>query len=136
MTSVCRTEVDQYGTVHDPQYNALSYTWGRFTAEGPSIDISGVSWLIPSIDARHFSVDNFGHVLHAIAPSSGYVWVDVACIDQYDTRVKMDEVGKQGDIFRRATNVFVWLLHHDTPTLTSILGQIDDFTRVLESYHV
>jgi hypothetical protein len=136
MTSVCRTEVDQYGTVHDPQYNALSHTWGRFTAEGPSIDISGVSWLIPSIDARHFSVDNFGHVLHAIAPSSGYVWVDVACIDQYDTRVKMDEVGKQGDIFRRATNVFVWLLHHDTPTLTSILGQIDDFTRVLESYHV
>jgi Heterokaryon incompatibility protein (HET) len=136
MTSVCRTDGDQYDTVHDPEYNVLSYTWGRFTAGGPSIDISGVSWVIPSIETRHFSVDNFGNVLHAIAPSSGYTWVDVACIDQHETKVKMDEIGKQGDIFRRATKVFVWLSHHDTATLSSMLAQIDDFARVLESYDV
>jgi hypothetical protein len=36
-------------------------------------------------------------------------WIDIACVDQENRDVKMDEVGRQASIFLEAADFFVWL---------------------------
>lgn len=101
-----------YGQHHEPKYNALTYTWGRFRENDPvvaaaigslPIDRASIDWDIPVIRKHHFQVHQFKQVLQLIAarvPTSynaetgglvaelekydpvEFVWLDVACIDQ------------------------------------------------------
>lgn len=41
--------------------------------------------------------------------STTWAWIDVACIDQANYAVKMDEIGQQVGIFANAARVYAWL---------------------------
>lgn len=133
MTSVHWSDANSHAINNELDYSALSYTWGRFAAPGPRINVQGISWVIPSIRADHFTADEFQAILQAIAPASGYVWVDIACIDQECLPVKMDEIGKQGDIFRRAVKTYIWLTQHDTASLQLLLNTLKAFAYKIEA---
>ena len=133
MISVVRREDNVYGGVQEPDYNALTYTWGRFELPtGSRLQISDIPWRLPSICPSHFSAEEFGSVLRQIAGESGFVWVDIACIDQEDVDIKMSEIGKQADIFRRAKKVYAWLTSQSTEQMISHTSQIDSLATSLE----
>ncbi|KAH0536393.1 hypothetical protein FGG08_006743 [Glutinoglossum americanum] len=99
-----------YGGQKEPPYGILTYTWGRWEiSQGPAIDIKGTTWKIPAVQESHFTVEAFRRVIERVGEDVEYVWIDIACIDQEDDVVKMDEVGKQVGIFRGAHRVYVWL---------------------------
>ncbi|KAH7370590.1 hypothetical protein BKA65DRAFT_488837 [Rhexocercosporidium sp. MPI-PUGE-AT-0058] len=112
------------------EYNALSYTWGRFEETGETkvghVKIKGVPWNIPRIDPSHFTVADFERVISRIGkgdvlddsrkqntgedrPKIPYLWLDIACIDQRGGPEKLSEIGRQAAIFRRAKDVYFWL---------------------------
>lgn len=116
MTSFERQGDNTYNGITEPEYSVLSYTWGRFMTKaeshGSSLNIAGVSWAIPAIDKhRAFSAAEFEVVIRQTSIISGnrFLWIDVACIDQENIAVKMEEIGKQAGIFANATRAFVWL---------------------------
>lgn len=114
---------------HEPIYNALSYTWGRFISNDRPIHVDGISWGVPGVQSSHFTTTEFYYILQTIAPESGYVWVDIACIDQDYLPMKMKEIGKQADIFRGASDAFIWLTNHTVQSLKDnfdILSQFVD----------
>ena len=133
MESFKRSKDGYYGALHNPPFTAISYTWGRFTVEkGPALDVSGISWQVPRINPNHFTLDRFQSVLKKAAGPNGLVWVDIACIDQEDIDVKMDEIGNQADIFRRASNVYVWLTSLDDESSKCTVQSLDRFASRLE----
>ncbi|KAL3442677.1 heterokaryon incompatibility protein-domain-containing protein [Aspergillus insuetus] len=120
-----------------PPYNALSYTWGRFTSEeDPPLDVRGISWRVPGIRPSHFTASEFCDILTTIAPESGYVWVDIACIDQEYLPMKMEEIGKQADIFRGAERAFIWLTAHTDESLSVTSRTLYEFGELLASIEV
>ena len=127
MTSVTWEEALVQCEGSTPAYNVLSYTWGRFVTSGPALQVCNTTWTIPAIRKDHFGVTEFEKVLYSIASPQGYVWVDIACIDQEDHRVKMDEIGKQADIFRGAKAAFIWLTRLDEATLRNAIACIENF---------
>lgn len=47
-------------------------------------------------------VSELKKVIHVVADNKQFIWLDIACIDQENDSVKMDEVNKQAAIYRRA----------------------------------
>lgn len=130
MTSHQRKEGDVYGGQKEPQYNILTYTWGRFALphDGPALNIHGVEWPIPPINPRHFKVAEFEHVIRKSAHEGGvgWVWVDIACIDQRDDSLsKKEEVGRQASIFQKANHTYIWLCRLDTRDLQQALDDVN-----------
>lgn len=124
MTSLEREEGNTYGGAREPDYNILTYTWGRWrVSDGPRLDVAGVDWDIPAIDERAFTLESFHRVIQTMSEDSDFVWIDVACIDQNSYAVKMDEIGRQGGIFANAKHVYIWLW---TLPQTSLQAVIDD----------
>ncbi|RYP35791.1 hypothetical protein DL768_010964 [Monosporascus sp. mg162] len=118
-----------YGKAKEPSYNAISYTWGRFEVKnGPAIKINGVTWKIPSIDPSHFSVAEFETAIARATDKKGYLWLDVACIDQENNDVKLEEVNKQVAIFRRAAQVYAWITPWDTQSMVRTLQVLETYT--------
>lgn len=124
-----------YGGSKEPKYNAISYTWGRFQlkrGEKPNVravDIKGVPWAIPRIDPdKHFSADHFRSAIITACDAQDtygrgnveFIWLDVACIDQEDYRIKMLEVGRQAVIFQHAEAISVWLASSPVRTLEGL----------------
>ncbi|RDW59120.1 hypothetical protein BP5796_12044 [Coleophoma crateriformis] len=76
MTSFEWQPGNRYGSYRCPQYNALSYTWGRWKLDDEvmtdikAIEVSGVPWLLPRIDpTEHFTAEAFFQVIQkAIEP--------------------------------------------------------------------
>jgi hypothetical protein len=127
MTSLHVHHENCYSGFQKPVYNALSYTWGRYRIKsGPCIQIKGISWQIPSIDESHFTIGEFHNVLCAsAAEENGLLWVDIACIDQENTKAKMEEIGKQASIFRSAERCSIWLTKHTTQELSGLFAYKD-----------
>ena len=129
MTSLERQEGNIYGDFVQPDYNILSYTWGRWqVADGtPALVVRGVPWRIPAIDKKHFSATQLQKVIWNISreerskdeerTSDVFVWIDIACIDQEDERVKAIEIGRQAAIFANAKRAYIWLSHLDEAEL-------------------
>ncbi|KAF8848577.1 hypothetical protein BDZ45DRAFT_264044 [Acephala macrosclerotiorum] len=126
-----------YGGHSNPKYNALSYTWGRWrlksNVEMPeirSLNVHDVKWSIPRIRPDHFTVADFQDAIHSTLQAvklsdsdqslGEFLWLDVACIDQRNTRFSKAEIGRQARIFRRAATVYVWLSHHSRASLSLI----------------
>jgi hypothetical protein len=118
-----------YGRAKNPEYNILSYTWGRFQAKpsenGSSIDVAGISWTIPRIhydpDQGGFNREAFERVLEVVARGVDFIWLDIACVPQgsdiQNTDLEAeadDEIGRQAGIFARAKDAYIWL--HDLST--------------------
>lgn len=121
MKSYERGDGNRYGTVCEPRYNILSYTWGRWqdaTGQVQSLEVEGIEWKIPAIQPHIFTADEFRAIIHEVSLDVEWVWVDVACIDQnssdiLSTKARDEEVGRQAGIFARASSAFVWL--HQSP---------------------
>src|SRR5438105_3618827 len=92
-----------YGGHKEPKYAAISYTWGRWrlkaATELPEVDplkIYNVKWPIPRVQPEHFTTADFqnavnsavraGVALEVEQKPSEFLWLDVACVDQRDTR--------------------------------------------------
>ncbi|KAI4279714.1 MAG: hypothetical protein L6R38_004968 [Xanthoria sp. 2 TBL-2021] len=137
MTSLERTVEGVYGDSRDPTYNAISYTWGRFaTNHGPALKVNGITWSIPSIKPNHFSVGAFHEILKKAAGTNGLVWVDIACIDQENIDIKMDEIGKQADIFSQASQVYIWLSSQDVAEASTSLQALQDLSMRVEQIEI
>ncbi|KAI0864497.1 heterokaryon incompatibility protein-domain-containing protein [Xylaria cubensis] len=139
LTSYERSDDNTYNGIKEPAYSILSYTWGRFQVKDPgvgeSLPIKGVSWDIPSIQESHFTVDQFHKVLNLMSlDNTEWAWVDIACIDQENIKIKMDEVGKQASIFRAARWAFVWLSHLSTETCFRSFGLIERIDSIWPRY--
>ena len=132
-----------YGGHVCPEYNALSYTWGRLQLEEnempdvKAIDIKQTSWTIPRIDPNHFTAERFAAVIADCASphpferngvTVEFLWLDVACIDKTPgSREKALEIGRQTKIFRRAETVFVWLTTHDRSFYLSWYSELENY---------
>ncbi|RDW58741.1 hypothetical protein BP6252_13217 [Coleophoma cylindrospora] len=126
-----------YGSVINPAYNILTYTWGRWAlidGQMPDvlhIGVQNVPWSLPRIDPSHFTTSSFQRVIESctinLRQPSGwlinrsrqveFLWVDVACIDQDFRSASIDEIGRQAKIFFEAEKTFVWFTRIDTNTL-------------------
>ena len=127
MTSYPWSPGNVYGGYKAPRYNAITYTWGRFSlrpedkeyAATEPLRVEGVSWPIPRVKASHFTAEQFRRVIESAAfppeddedEAAEFIWLDVACIDQTYPRTDQyySEVGRQAKIFRGAQEVVVWL---------------------------
>lgn len=135
-----------YGSYTAPEYNAITYTWGRWSLkdhESPhvqAIKIHNVPWDIPRISPDHFTTDDMMDVLRSVAKCYSwgtgerpqpveFLWLDIACIDQRSSEPRSAaEVGRQASIFARAKAVAIWLttiphevLHPSLATITMSL---------------
>ena len=129
MTSLERQEGNIYGDFVEPDYSILSYTWGRWEVPhgNPALEVHGVPWRIPAIDDSHFSVTQLqraiwnisigGQSAEANHKSNVFVWIDIACIDQENERIKALEIGRQAAIFENAESAYIWLSHLDESEL-------------------
>ncbi|KAF8852554.1 hypothetical protein BDZ45DRAFT_730116 [Acephala macrosclerotiorum] len=94
----------------EPEYNVLSYTWGRWACEeGPALSINNITWKVPSVSADCFSTEEFRTVIKRASRDVLFIWVDIACIDQEDHATKMFEIGRQAGIFNGARTSYIWL---------------------------
>lgn len=115
---------NMYGKTMEPQYAALSYTWGRYEVRSrneqlttKSIKIKGIDWQTPRIDRHVFTVADFKRQLKRVLQVSGewkqpvqWLWLDIACIDQTpNSPKKAFEVGRQAAIFEGARYTVMWL---------------------------
>lgn len=148
MTSLEWSEGNFYGTHQNPQYYAITYTWGRWRLQDTedehlsAINIHGVPWDIPRVKPECFTADELLAVLqYAIKyypKFSGrqqlshfrqgveFVWFDIACIDQRpNKRRPSSEIGRQADIFQGAAEVFLWLARTSTATLKDSYETLD-----------
>lgn len=85
----------------DPQYMALSYTWGDEWSQG-EIYVNG---------QRHRISKNLYHVLLIIRDEvyDKHVWIDALSISQVDPAEKANHIGLIGKIFQQATHVVAWV---------------------------
>lgn len=85
----------------EPQYEAISYTWGKDLAS-ISIDVDGQDYTIRR---------NLHGCLRILRnpDTSRSLWADAICINQTDLTEKARQVSVIGQIFRRAATVRVWL---------------------------
>lgn len=130
MTSHERAEGDWYGGTQRPDYSILSYTWGRWEDRNPrqprSLPVLGIPWKVPTISESHFTVETFQKIVNQMQTTGiEWAWIDIACIDQENDAIKMDEVGKQASIFRKASNVFVWLARSCGQTLAAAMDVLE-----------
>lgn len=66
MTSYKWRPKNKYGRYKEPQYHAISYTWGRWRLKKDdlkphvrALEVKGVPWSIPRVDDDHFRVTEF-----------------------------------------------------------------------------
>ena len=131
-----------YGDCKEPEYCAISYTWGRWRLRGDRVNevsplaVKGTPWSIPSIDPDHFTVDQIHEVIKKSTtfdtpgePSTShgsveFVWIDIACIDQrWGEPRGAAEVGRQAAIFGQASKVYIWL---STQTISDLERVVDE----------
>lgn len=125
MTSYERKPGNVYAGETEPKYSIVSYTWGRFTVpDGQRLAVRGINWQTPAIDESKFSIEDFSRMLKKAAGKNRFVWLDIACIDQEDYAVKMEEVGRQAGIFANADQAFVWIWTLPGAALQEAMGPI------------
>jgi hypothetical protein len=137
MTSHERQDGNIYGSSKEPDYNVLSYTWGRWqTTHEAALEIDNVTWQIPAVQSTIFTVEQFQHTIRMAAEGVEYVWVDIACIDQENRDVKMDEIGNQAGIFENANDAYIWLHSHEYAVLQSASLQLMQCSNRLDGDNV
>ena len=141
-----------YGGVTEPEFNAITYTWGRWRLKDhelpnvPPITIHGASWTIPRVRPSHFTAAHLEHVLRracqgvskvgywqeATLPSVDFIWLDIACIDQRENEPRSAaEVGRQAMIFDKAKHVVAWLGTIPISTLNPLLSDLSHLTTAI-----
>lgn len=133
MTSHVRDGKATYNHCERPKYSILSYTWGRWqvrdktTSNATPLPVRNTTWEIPTVENNHFTVEQFQAVINQMGVDDiEWAWVDIACIDQENDAVKMDEVGRQASIFHNASKPFVWLSRISDADLRKAYYAIED----------
>jgi len=106
-----------YTVVHisldeNPSYEALSYTWGDTSVQGPRI----------LLDSKPFQVTvNLGAALLNLRdeasgdPKERILWIDAICINQTDIQERNEQVQRMKAIYSSAVQVVIWLgRYHET----------------------
>ncbi|KAI1643985.1 uncharacterized protein F4817DRAFT_348119 [Daldinia loculata] len=136
-----------YGPATAPQYNAITYTWGRWRLDDheqpkvPPICIHGVPWKIPRVDPSHFTAAHLEMIIQRVTQGISnlaqfhsetletvdFIWIDIACIDQRaNIPTSTAEIGRQAMIFDRAKHVFAWLGSTSNKTLSPVIIELDE----------
>ncbi|KAK8103584.1 uncharacterized protein PG998_010617 [Apiospora kogelbergensis] len=131
MTSYERVGANTYNGETCPAYNILSYTWGRWEDYAPTVPrtlpVRGLKWKVPPIMESHFTLAAFHKVVDSMRMNGvEWAWLDVACIDQEDDSIKMDEVGRQASIFKKASKVLTWLSRTSEADLRAAYNVLDE----------
>ncbi|CAI6332888.1 unnamed protein product [Periconia digitata] len=120
-----------YNGIREPRYATISYTWGRFEVpQEETLKIAGITWKIPSVDREHFTVGHFARTIRAIGTISNveFLWLDVACVNMTSgSDLDAEEISKQGDIFRGASQSFIWLSETTSEMLSTTLERTAAF---------
>lgn len=92
----------QNSACEDPEYWALSYTWGDSTNDETV-----------SLPSGTFSISyNLHECLHALRKNGDTdkcLWIDQLCIDQSNTSERNQQVRIMGAVYRKASIVIIWL---------------------------
>ena len=90
-----------------PSYQALSYVWGD-----PSIQHEIL------VNQQHFPVTHNLHLaLRRLRDTSAVrmIWIDALCINQENVDERNQQVRLMGDIYRKASEVLIWLGDDEYP---------------------
>ncbi|KAM3440448.1 hypothetical protein MY4824_002162 [Beauveria thailandica] len=95
-------------TGKQPNYVAISHTWGRWKMKGQLEYLSGVPWAIPK--NTKFDVRKLPQILKENFPQK-YIWIDLLTIPQgsEEKERKDEEIRKQTSIFHNANVAVAWL---------------------------
>ncbi|KAI0456681.1 heterokaryon incompatibility protein-domain-containing protein [Xylaria acuta] len=96
-----RCRLEHVSLTDEPEYEALSYTWGDSSATQP-IQVNDD----PRPVTRNL-VSALQHLRHE--DHDRYLWVDAVCINQADTAERGQQVSIMGQIYSKAKSVVVWL---------------------------
>lgn len=90
---------------NDPEYTALSYTWGTEVSSGAGIALNGKAPRLPITKNLEVVLE------HLCAGQDGPVtlWVDALCINQADVEEKSHQITLMKDVYSRAGETCVWL---------------------------
>lgn len=96
-----RCECVVHDLEHDPDFTAISYTWGD-----PILD-----QLVLINDREYYTTSSAKEVLLALRYCNAVrtVWVDAICIDQHNLAEKTIQVQMMGQIYAHASKTVVWL---------------------------
>jgi hypothetical protein len=115
-----------------PDYTAISYCWdpmsqkrGMFLCNKDS-PLSNKSFAISETVLEVLNQVNAGEL----------VWIDQICINQGDQDEKLDQIYRMGEIYSKATKVFIWLgptANESDVALESMEGMLDQVVRLNEA---
>jgi Heterokaryon incompatibility protein (HET) len=94
-----------------PDYEALSYTWGKATDSDNDEDNGPNIFYEILVDSKPFSITEnlFDGLTELSKEAMGYLWVDALCIDQTNMEERASQVRLMGDIYSSASLVIIWL---------------------------
>ena len=116
--SIKEARINQY------RYSALSYAWGQGEDAIPSEPImveSKDSQRIKITPSLHAALSNFQ------GSHSKVLWIDALCIDQTDAEEKSIQVERMATIYRKASDVVIWL-GRSTQASDSAMNFIQDIS--------
>ena len=126
-TTACVTELpkqvaalglESHHLASAPVFQTVSYTWGTQSLnESLLLDDTTA---IPVTQSLALALP---FLLRAC--SCDYLWIDEICVNQEDLLERSHQVDLMGDIYRRASNVLIWLgLYCEGETLRKILDRL------------
>ncbi|KAI3331306.1 hypothetical protein F4824DRAFT_475317 [Ustulina deusta] len=142
-----------YGQHTAPEYNAITYTWGRWRLkqnERPDvrpISVSGVPWEIPRVNPSRFTANELEQTIKMATggfstvntardkelPKVDFIWIDIICIDQRENSpTSASEIGRQALIFDGAKHVVAWLSTFSIQDLNSLVRGLWEKTGQIE----
>ena len=113
--SKIHSKMDTYSIHLQPDYDAISYTWGT-DPEWMNIYINDYEYpLTPNL---HDALQQFRLNQYKNGMSKRKLWIDAICIQQADNAEKSSQLRLMRDIYARASSVLMWL------------GKLDDSTEL------
>ncbi|KAE9365630.1 HET-domain-containing protein [Stipitochalara longipes BDJ] len=106
-----------------PEYEALSYTWGKATLEDDEFesDDPGIHQTI-LINSVSFTINEnlYDGLCELRDELHEYLWVDALCIDQTNEQERASQITLMGEIYSSAKGVIIWL-GKETPEVEAVL---------------
>lgn len=93
--------IEEVSLGSDPVFQAISYTWGENLF--PCTLLCG-SDTIKITQNLHDALQNFRQPDEELR-----IWIDAICINQSDTKEKSHQIPLMEEIYRKASNVLIWL---------------------------
>ncbi|KAH7317791.1 heterokaryon incompatibility, partial [Rhexocercosporidium sp. MPI-PUGE-AT-0058] len=99
-----------------PKFAALSYVWGAKATGSRVICCENGGSRIPVTENCYSALVH----LRRNIPGDFSIWIDAMCINQNDMAEKVNQISLMGDIYWKASTVYVWLGEGDPATDTAM----------------